>query len=184
MLQYNLVCILRKDRIDMNFKKITAAVLVLAAVVCLFTGCVSNTVTAEKDAGEVTIFVDSALEEAIEAAAAAYTKPVRELPEREKAIILIVPLEADALVEKVKAGEYADALFLTGEEALNALDAATEGEDHIVHSSRVTLNGEGGQAYGIAITNASDRQSVIQGFIDYLMSEEAESVLSEYGLSR
>ncbi len=168
----------------MNFKRITAAVLTVAAVICLFTGCVSNTATTEKDAGEVTIFVDNTIEAAMEAAAAAYTKPVRELPEREKAIILIVPGEADALVDKLNAGEYADALFVGGEETLNALDAVTEGEDHIVHSSRVTLNGADGQTYGIAITNASDRQSVIQGFIDYLMSDEAASVLAEYGLSK
>lgn len=53
--------------------------------------------------------------------------------------------------------------FVLGDEALNALDAAAEGKDFIVHSSRVALNSEDGAQYAIAVLNNSDRQSVDAG---------------------
>ena len=109
---------------------------------------------------------------------------MREFPEREKAIILIVSDSTEDIVSRVENGEYADAVFVLGDEALNALDAAAEGKDFIVHSSRVALNSEDGAQYAIAVLNNSDRQSVVQGFIDYLMSDEAADVLGGNGLKK
>lgn len=53
-----------------------------------------------------------------------------------------------------------------------------------MHSSRVALNSEDGAQYAIAVLNNSDRQSVVQGFIDYLMSDEAADVLGGNGLKK
>lgn len=167
----------------MNIKKMIAAALAFAAALCLFAGCSSGSATAVKDEGQITIFVDKAVGEAVQKLATAYTKPVRELPEREKAIILIVPATAEDIIANVNADEYADAVFVSDAAALDALDAAAGGEDHVVHSSRVQLSDAQGQTYGIAILNGSDRQSVAQGFIDYIMSDEADAVLNEYGLN-
>ena len=100
------------------------------------------------------------------------------------AIILIVSDSTEDIVSRVENGEYADAVFVLGDEALNALDAAAEGKDFIVHSSRVALNSEDGAQYAIAVLNNSDRQSVVQGFIDYLMSDEAADVLGGNGLKK
>ena len=74
----------------MNIKKTVAVMLCAVFAAAMLSGCVSSTTVKEKDAGEVTIFVDETIKGAITDAAAAYTKPVREFPEREKAIILIV----------------------------------------------------------------------------------------------
>lgn len=168
----------------MNIKKTVAVMLCAMFAAAMLSGCVSSTTVKEKDAGEVTIFVDETIKGAITDAAAAYTKPVRELPEREKAIILIVSDSTEDIVSRVENGEYADAVFVLGDEALNALDAAAEGKDFIVHSSRVALNSEDGAQYAIAVLNNSDRQSVVQGFIDYLMSDEAADVLGGNGLKK
>lgn len=168
----------------MNIKKTVAVMLCAVFAAAMLSGCVSSTTVKEKDAGEVTIFVDETIKGAITDAAAAYTKPVREFPEREKAIILIVSDSTEDIVSHVENGEYADAVFVLGDEALNALDAAAEGKDFIVHSSRVVLNSEDGAQYAIAVLNNSDRQSVVQGFIDYLMSDEAADVLGGNGLKK
>ena len=71
----------------MNIKKTVAVMLCAVFAAAMLSGCVSSTTVKEKDAGEVTIFVDETIKGAITDAAAAYTKPVREFPEREKAII-------------------------------------------------------------------------------------------------
>ena len=104
----------------MNIKKTVAVMLCAVFAAAMLSGCVSSTTVKEKDAGEVTIFVDETIKGAITDAAAAYTKPVRELPEREKAIILIVSDSTEDIVSRVENGEYADAVFVLGDEALNA----------------------------------------------------------------
>lgn len=94
----------------MNIKKTVAVMLCAVFAAAMLSGCVSSTTVKEKDAGEVTIFVDETIKGAITDAAAAYTKPVRELPEREKAIILIVSDSTEDIVSRVENGEYADAV--------------------------------------------------------------------------
>ena len=103
----------------MNIKKTVAVMLCAVFAAAMLSGCVSSTTVKEKDAGEVTIFVDETIKGAITDAAAAYTKPVREFPEREKAIILIVSDSTDDIVSRVENGEYADAVFVLGDEALD-----------------------------------------------------------------
>ncbi len=184
MIQYYLLAF-RKDRnMTMNIKKSVAVMLCAVLALAVMSGCMSGTTVKEKDAGEVTIFVDETIKGAITDAAKAYTKPVREKPEREKAIILIVSDNTESIVSRIEKGEYADAVFVLGGETLNALDAAAEGKDFIVHSSRTALNSTDGAQYAIAVLNNSDRQSVVQGFIDYLMSDEAADVLGENGLGK
>lgn len=169
----------------MKIKKIAAITLAAVFALTMLTGCMTTTTTTTtKDEGEVTIYVDESLKEMITAAATAYTKPVRELPEREKAIILITDDTSENIVSRIEAGEYADAVFVSGEETLDAIDAAANGQDFAIHSTRISLTGADGTVCAIAIMNNSDRQSVIQGFMDYLVSEEAETVLSEYGFTK
>ncbi|MEI3423673.1 MAG: hypothetical protein V8Q85_00910 [Christensenellales bacterium] len=64
----------------MNIKKTVAVMLCAVFAAAMLSGCVSSTTVKEKDAGEVTIFVDETIKGAITDAAAAYTKPVREFP--------------------------------------------------------------------------------------------------------
>lgn len=166
----------------MNINKIVAIALALVFTLSLFAGCGSSTPVKEKDAGEITIFVDSTMKGALTAAATAYTKPVREKPEREKAIILINSASTEDIVKKLEDGEYADAVIVIGADQLDALDAVSGGKDIVIHSSRIEFTGEDGIPYDAAIVNSSDRQSVVQGFFDYLTSDEADAVLAEYGI--
>ena len=101
----------------MNINKIVAIALALVFTLSLFAGCGSSTPVKEKDAGEITIFVDSTMKGALTAAATAYTKPVREKPEREKAIILINSASTEDIVKKLEDGEYAEDEYAEGEYA-------------------------------------------------------------------
>ena len=159
----------------MNINKIAAIALALVFTLSLFAGCGSSTPVKEKDAGEITIFVDSTMKGALTAAATAYTKP-------EKAIILINSASTEDIVKKLEDGEYADAVIVIGADQLDALDAVSGGKDIVIHSSRIEFTGEDGVPYDAAIVNSSDRQSVVQGFFDYLTSDEADAVLAEYGI--
>ena len=71
---------------------------------------------------------------------------------------------------------------MIGADQLDALDAVSGGKDIVIHSSRIEFTGEDGVPYDAAIVNSSDRQSVVQGFFDYLTSDEADAVLAEYGI--
>ena len=61
----------------MNIKKTVAVMLCAAFAAAMLSGCVSSTTVKEKDAGEVTIFVDETIKGAITDAAAAFIMTVR-----------------------------------------------------------------------------------------------------------
>ena len=74
-------------------------------------------------------------------------------------------------MSRVENGEYADAVFVLGDEALNALDAAAEGKDFIVHSSRVALNSEDGAQYAkdFAVDGINVISEKLSGSVDCLV---------------
>ena len=124
----------------MNINKIAAIALALVFTLSLFAGCGSSTPVKEKDAGKITIFVDSTMKGALTAAATAYTKPVREKPEREKAIILINSASTEDIVKKLEDGEYywadiigCDAVFSDNGKKLGVIDSIIDTKSNDVY---------------------------------------------------
>lgn len=165
----------------MNIKKLVSTALI-AALLLLAVGCVPQQVAPTKAEGEITVFADESLKDLLMAASKAYTKPVREKPEREKIIMLFTFCTAEELSQKVAGDEYVDVIFTATDETLDAFDAAANGHDKLVHSSRTTLTrADGSLVYAAGILNQSDRQSVAEGFLGFIASEEAAPLLAELG---
>ena len=155
-------------------KKLLVIALALLFVLPLATGCM-GAAAPTKSEGEITVFADAALEEALTKLTLAYTDPEAHEDNKDKSILFSFGA-SDELNKKLAGGAYCDLFIASSAEAMAGIELLNDSSSELITAADGTI-------YSVAFMKNSDRVEMSQLYLDFIESAEAKTILDAAGFT-